>query len=794
LGTGIEAMLTFQCSPFYTNSAFYPLAEHLERTLGFTREESPEQKLDKLERRFIGELACSRTDCNLLARALSIPCEARYGALEMSPQRQKDETVRALIDAVARIASAQACALLFEDAHWADPSTLEVLSALVDRGETLPLLVMITYRPEFQPPWLSRAHVTPIALTRLSRAQGASIVLRVANNKPLPADLVAQIVDKTDGVPLFLEELTKAVLESSMVSELPDRYDYSGKLEKLAIPSTLRDSLMARLDRLIPVKEIAQIGAVLGREFSYELVHAISPMSESQLIEALDKLVGSELVFRRGTPPNATYIFKHALVQDAAYESLLKGKRQALHAQIAQVIEQRLPSKAHSEPELIAHHYTEAGMAETAIPYWITAGQRALDRTALAEAVAHLSSALHANDLTPASRERDLRELDIRMLLGTAYLSYKGHASSPVLETLEPARIIAERHGEEARLVPILFYLWMHYTARLEFAPGIRIVEQLDALARSTGDSYAFIVACNVENMTYGWMGNFTRALKAARRGVAAYDPEKHAPFVRVYNHDQKCGILSWVVHFLWFQGFPDQAQAAAQEQVDVARRLGHPFNLAFSLTTGCAARVLRGETALAREWIDEAQRIGRDNAMTYITHFFAPFWRGIVRIVDGESAAGLADLDGAWLPFAAGGGAVLAPLYGLMRARGLLDLGRAGEARTALDEALRVVEATSHRMHEAEVHRVLASWHLRQSSPDIAAAEACLQTSLRVARSQDAKGWELRSAIDLARVWRDQDRRHDAIGLLAPVYDWFTEGRDTQDLRAAAALLQELG
>ena len=279
---------------------------------------------------------------------LSIPCDQRYGPLELSPQRQKDDTIRLLVALVAEVAAQQATVVLFEDVHWADPTTLEVLGALIDHTEKLPLLVMITYRPEFTPPWTSRAHLTPLALTRLSRAQGASIVLRVAG-KPPPSDLVSQIVDKTDGVPLFLEELTKAVLESSVVVDLGDRHVYAGKVEKLAIPNTLRDSLMARLDRLIPVKEIAQIGACLGREFSYELVQAVSPMAEAQLHEALDQLVASELVSRRGTLAG-TYVFKHALVQDAAYDSLLKSKRQVLHGQIAEAIHLRFPSKAELSP------------------------------------------------------------------------------------------------------------------------------------------------------------------------------------------------------------------------------------------------------------------------------------------------------------------------------------------------------------------------------------------------------------------------------------------------------------
>jgi len=793
LDSRIEVALSYQCSPYYTNSAFYPIADHLERVLGFARDDTAEQKLNKLERRFIGELKRSMTDCNLVARALLIPCEQRYGHLEMSSQRQKDETVRVLVDTVAAIARAQATSMLFEDAHWADPSTLEVMNALIDRTESIPLLVLVTYRPEFEPPWLSRAHVTPLTLTRLSRAQSASIVLRVAGGKPLPSDLVTQVVDRTDGVPLFLEELTKAVLESKMVQDRGDRYDYSGEVEQIAIPNTLRDSLMARLDRLIPVKEIAQIGAVLGREFSYELVQKVSLMSEPLLREALDKFVASELVFRRGTPPEATYIFKHALVQDAAYDSLLKSKRQALHAQIAQVLEKQFLESATGEPEVLARHFTEAGRHERAVGYWIQAGERALSRTALAEAVAHLSMALKENERLPAAAERDLQELQIRMLLGTAYLTFKGHASPDVLRTLEPARQLAVRLAEDGKLVPVLFYLWMHHTARLEFEPGLKLVEQLDRLAHATGDSYAFIVARNVENMTYGWMGEFTRACAAAERGVKAYDPERHAPLVHIYNHDQKCGILSWVVHFLWILGYPDRAQQAAQEQVDLARRLGHPFNLSFSLTTGCAALVNRGDAALARQWIAEADAIGREHAIGYMTHFFVPFWAGQLQITEGEYAKGYVKLNAAWKFFEGGGGTLLEPLSGAMKAKALLHMSRFDEARALLDESLNLIRRTGHRMHEAEVHRVLGEVYCRQRHADRPAAAASFLKAIDVARSQEAKGWELRAATSLASLWQEENRPREAYDLLAPVYDWFTEGLDTRDLKEAAALLAQL-
>ena len=791
VGDEIEMPLQYQCSPYYQNSAFYPIVDHLQHMLGFAREQDLDEKLDQLERRLIVELRQTRAECHLLALMLSIECTSRYGKLQVTPQRQKEDTIQALVNLMATIAQ-QPAAVLFEDVHWADPTTLQVLDALVARAATLPLLVIITFRPEFKHDWTARPHISHLVLKRLSRDQSATLVMQIPAGKPLPLDLVTEIVEKTDGVPLFLEELTKAVLESNLATSASDHHENAGSVRKADIPATLRDSLMARLDKLFPVKELAQTGAVIGREFSHELMAMICPLAEPQLTEGMDKLVASELIFRRGVAPAATYLFKHALVKDAAYGSLLKSKRSQLHAQIANVLEQKFPGIAAVQPEVLAHHFEAASLHDRAVHYWKQAGQQALDRVALAEAVAHLTSALAENELLPTSAERDLRELEIRMLLGAAYLSWKGHAAPEVLQAMGPARNIAVSHRLDAKLVPILFYIWMHHTARLELGSGLEIAEQLDVLSKSSGDSYAYVVARNVENMTHGWMGNFIRAREAAERGVRAYDPQRHAPFVHVYNHDQKCGILSWAVHFLWMLGYPDQAQQAARELIDLARSISHPYNLAFSLTTGCAALVFRGETSKAHEWIAEAGAVGRDSAIGYVTHFFVPFWTGLAQVTEGKSEQGYANITMAWEYFDDGRGLLLlAPFAKIMRATAAIDMGRLEEATRLLDDALAVIDKTGHRMHEAEAYRVLGI--LRQRRGDLGASAKAYEKAIEVARTQKAKGFELRAATDLARLWQRQDRCDAARDLLAPIFNWFTEGLDTRDLVEARGVLEEL-
>ena len=387
---GVQA-LRFQCSPYHVNSAFWPIIDNFERTLKFARDESTEAKLDQLEALVVTHYLRPLTDVRFVTSILSIPCEQRYGTLPITPQKHKDETLRTLVDLVEAAARKQPSVMLFEDAHWADPTTLEVLDLLIDRVRTVPLLVVLTHRPEFQSRWSGQGHVGALNLSKLTRPQSAAMVSALAGGKALPEALLQQILTRTDGVPLFVEELTKSILESGELKEAGDHYDYAGPARAVTIPSTLRDSLMARLDRFMPVKEIAQVGAAIGREFSYELIAAVAPMPQAQLDDALVQLSASGLAFRRGTPPEAIYTFKHALVQDAAYDSLLKSRRQELHGKIARVIETRFPNIKTTEPEVLAHHLTAAGLAEAAIPLWQAAGQLALKRMALTEAISHLT-------------------------------------------------------------------------------------------------------------------------------------------------------------------------------------------------------------------------------------------------------------------------------------------------------------------------------------------------------------------------------------------------------------------
>ncbi len=471
--------LEFRCSPYYQNSALYPVIEHLQRLLQFKREDAPVEKLNKLEGTLeLYEFSLSEV-VPLFAALLSLPLPDRYTPLTLTPQRQKQKTLEALVAWLQKEAERQPVLLIVEDLHWVDPSTLEFLGFLVDQRPRAHMLMLLTFRPEFIPPWDTRSQVTRLTLNRLASKQVEAIVESVAGSKTLPAEVVQQVVSKTDGVPLFVEELTKTVLESGLLKEGEGHYELAGPLPPLAIPATLHDSLMARLDRLAAVREVAQLGATLGREFTYELLQAVSLLDGRILQTELARLVDAELLVQRGLPPQARYSFRHALIQDTAYQSLLKSKRQQYHQQIAQVLEARFSETTETQPELLAHHYTEAGFREQAIAYWQQAGQRAVERSANAEAVSHFTKGLELLKALPDTAERTQHELALQISLGAPLTMAKGYATPEVEKTYARARELCQQVGETPQLLPALLGLWRFYLVRGELQTAHELGEQV---------------------------------------------------------------------------------------------------------------------------------------------------------------------------------------------------------------------------------------------------------------------------------------------------------------------------
>jgi hypothetical protein len=789
---GVQA-LRFQCSPYYVNSAFWPIIDNFERTLKFARNETADAKLDKVEALIVTHYGRPQTDVRFVAAILSIPCEQRYGVLSMTPQKHKDETLRTLVDISEAAARRQLGVMLFEDAHWADPTTLEVLDLLIDRVQTVPLLVVLTHRPEFQSRWSQQGHVGALNLSRLTRAQSAAMVSTLAGGKALPASLLEQILTRTDGVPLFVEELTKSILESGELTEAGDHYEYVGSARAVTIPATLRDSLMARLDRFMPVKEIAQIGAAIGRAFSHELIAAVAPIPRTQFDASLVQLCESGLAFRRGSPPDAVYTFKHALVQDAAYDSLLKGRRQELHAKIARVIEQRFPNIKITEPEVLAHHFTAAGLAEAAIPLWQAAGELALKRMALIEAISHLNQGLELVAVLPQSSPRDASELGLRTRLGAAWQALKGWATPEVWTSLHPALALAKSLERHDALAPILGGLTNSVRSQGRVAESLPWMEQMLDLAKATGNVDLLVTGHSLACSCYCWAGEFTKVLEHFYAVQDLYDAEKHRHLADILNHDPKTQAGIYGSMSTWILGYPDQALRLGNEKEEHARRRAHPMDLGLALCFGTHQLDHRFEHEDLRKRADECERLGRENSLPVLTAILAPYLHGLSLIRKGNLAEGIATLKAGLAFWEASGGKVSSPTLKAFLAEGMVLTGDLDNALDMIDEIIAQVERPGweERLHYAEILR-LKGWILSLKD-DPGGAERNFLASLDWARRQQAKSWELRTSTSLARLWQSQGKRRDADELLAPVYAWFTEGFDTKDMQDAKALLDEL-
>jgi tetratricopeptide (TPR) repeat protein len=696
--------------------------------------------------------------------------------------------LRALVDTTEAIARRQPTVMLFEDVHWADPTTLEVIDLLIHRISKFPLLIVLTYRPEFSSRWSHYGHVAALTLSKLTRPQTAAILSQLAGGKALPADLFDQILSKTDGVPLFVEELTKSILESGNLRDAGDCWEYAGKRSTLAIPLTLRDSLMARLDRFTPVKEIAQIGAAIGREFSWELIAAVAPHSRPALDQALAQLVESGLAFQERTPPDAVYAFKHALVQDAAYDSLLRRRRQELHDRIARVIEERWPQIEAAEPELLAHHYTEAKQSEKAILLWQQAGRLALKRRALVEAIAHLDKGLGLVAALPASAERDGSELDLRILLGTAWTALKGWPAQQVWDSLHPALGLGHALRRYDALLQILRGLFSHVVNRGRVAESLRWVEQVMSAAETYSDPDLLMLGHYTAQVVHFWSGDPITAREHADRVLALYTEERHAHLVRILNNDPKTLSLIFLALSTWMLGYPEQARAISDAMYAHARQRGHPFDLGWALAFGAEVFGHLREPDEALKRVEEGDRVGRENSLPFLTECAVPIHRGIGLIRKGRAEEGVA-----LLVREQGGGRLDSPYCKSVLAEGMAQLGDADSALTVIDEAIAQMERPGwgERYPYAEALRI-KGWLLSMKG-DLEAAERAYIASLDWARTQQAKSWELRTATSYARLLRDHGRAREAHDLLAPVNGWFTEGFGTKDLKEAKGLLDEL-
>jgi class 3 adenylate cyclase/tetratricopeptide (TPR) repeat protein len=780
------------CSAHHTNSALYPFIRQLERAARFERTDSAAAKFAKLEALLVQSGAPADQVVPPLANLLSLPVGEHYRVPELSPQKRKEVTLAALLTQLSALASRQPVFVIFEDAHWADPTSLELLTLTMERVPQLRVLVLITARPEFMPPWPGHAHVTTVSLTRLNRRNGTALVERVTAGKTLPAEVMDQILARTDGVPLFVEELTKTVLETGLLQEKDGHYVLNRPLPSMAIPTTLHASLMARLDRLAPVREVAQIGAVVGREFSYELLSIVAGLPGERLQEALAQLVRSELIFCRGEIPRATYTFKHALVRDAAYSGLLKSRRAALHAIIADAFERRFPEIVEAQPETVAHHLTEAGLFEKASGYWLQAGKKAAMRSANLEAIAHLERGIETSVHLGDGARKDRMELDFLVALGPCLIATQGPASNKAAATFARARELCERLGNPPEQLQIMFWLTTASVIRGELPVAQEAIATLLHLAEARSDRPALLNATRGQAMIRLFMGRLSDAREAIERAVAEFDASSEEDRLAARAAGQDAGVadlalMSWI---LWLLGHVDAAITRMDAAIQRADSISHPHSQAYACYYASVLHALRGELSKAQHFAERCRALSEEHGFRQ--------WHGLAQAVSGicvtllnPSSSALAEIRPAMDEYRGAGYQLgITTLYVLLCP--VLMLSQEYEAALALiEQGLTTTSRNSERIFEAELYRLKARTLRVSGAPD--AGTEWLEKALAAARSQRAKALELRAATDLAALRMEQGRRQQALELLAPVYGWFAEGFETQDLKQAKALLDQL-
>ena len=782
--------ITFRCSPYHTNSALYPVVEHWKRFSGWQPEDDGAARLAKLESALARYRLPREEAVPLLASLLSLPFGDGYQKLNLTPEQLKEQTGDALVAMSLEEAERQPLLEVWEDVHWADPSTLDLLGQLIDQVPNVPMLMVLTFRPEFTPPWPARSHVRPLTLNRLERPQIEVMATRLAGGKALPVGVVEHIVQKTDGVPLFVEEMTKAVLSSGVLRADGDRYVLTGPLSEVSIPASLHESLMARLDRLPTLREVAQMGAVLGRDFAYEMLRAITALEEPRLRDVLGRLVEAELLYQRGRPPRSRYMFKHALIQDAAYQSLVRRTRQQYHRQVAELLESRFTDTVESSPELVAHHYTEAGLPDQAVTYWQQAGEKATRRSANQEAIGHLTAGLAQLAQLPETPERSKREFALQRLLGQASFAIRGYASPEAKRAYSRARELCAVIGDDDGIFPVLFGVWLSEFGGGQHANGATTAGEILERARRTQNAGAHIAGNVALGISELHLGALTHARAHFERAIGSYRGVEAARLSYEYGVDLGAPSYAYAAWCSWLLGYPDQALRLGDEALVIPERMQHAYTRSRGLYWNSAFHAFRGEWPIVQQRAAEAIVSAGESELAMVAAA-GRIMRGAARAMLDPHDEAVAEIREALAAYRATGARCQSTYHLILLGQALAACGRYGEGLFALREAAALVEETGERFFEAEIYRLEGNLLLAENGA--AEAEPCYVKALEVARVQEARSLELRAARDMARLWRDQGKRDEARELLAPVYGWFTEGFDTLALKDAKALLDEL-
>jgi class 3 adenylate cyclase/predicted ATPase len=790
--------LRYFCSPQHTDSAFYPIISQIERAAGLVHDDTAQAKLDKLDN-LLAQSFASREDMALFAEMLSLQNDGRYPTFELASQQRRQRTLEALATQIEAFARRSPVLMIFEDAHWTDPTSLEAFGRAVDRIRALGVLLIITYRPEFEPPWTGQPHVTTLTLSRLGQREISAMIDRVIGNKPLLASIRQDIVERTDGIPLFIEEMTKAVLEAGD-REGVERAVRSIPAPSLAVPASLHASLMSRLDRLGSAKEVAQIGAAIGRDFSHALLAAVTPKSEAELNIALDRIHAAGLLFRRGNPPFATYLFKHALVQDAAYGTLLREPRRALHARIAETIENEFAEIAERQPELLARHCTEAGLIERGALLWGKAGQRSLEQSAFAEALAQLRRALDQIATLPARPALRREQIHFQVALSNSFFNVAGFGpeTKAALEQasllFEQAAALGEPPEDPLLLFVVLYSSWFANLMAANCDACRDLAERTLALAEKQKAVVPLIVGHNIMAGTLSLVGAPAQGRKHCDHALALYDRVEHRSMAMRFGIDLRVSSLFHRSLILQALGYPAAANADAEDALSSARAMGHASTLLGALVALEKFFLLSGNYTAASAVLDELGALADEKgAAAYKTAVNSG--RGRLLVLTGKPAEAVQVLTSGLADAAqrSTGKTYYLPFNLSCLARAHAELGQFDEAQRRICEAMRAMENTKEKWCEAEIYRTAGEIVLKLPEPDATKAEAYFERALAVARQQQAKSRELVAAMSMARLWRDQGKPQQALEMLAPLYGWFTEGFDTRDLKEAKGLLDAL-
>jgi class 3 adenylate cyclase/predicted ATPase len=778
-----HVLLHHQCSPYHSQSAFFPVIEQIEQAAQLTAREADADKIAKLKAYLPRSTDSSIEPVLLIAKLLSIPAENHLELSGLTAQQIKNRTISTLVDMVLAFSVQRPTLCIFEDAHWLDPSTLELLELIISRINHARVLLIVSCRPEFRPAWTTHANTTMHSLTRLSQTEVKAMIRDLLRGGSMPQPLLDQIIEKADGVPLFIEELTNSMLSAPLRTR--GTFERTAQPGSLRVPETLSDALMERLDRVAPSRRLAQIAAVIGREFSYDLLSAASQIDEDDMQSALSLLEQADIIYRVGISPFVRFAFKHVLLRDAIYDTLLRSKRQQIHADIATILEHDFPELAENQPEVLAYHYQEAGNHQLAIRCWLESGQRALAHSANVEAIANFRKALQLLNALPETPEQTKQEIDIQLALGIPLIAVQGYASAETREAFSRARILCLRLGDIPEYFQALFGLWGHSWMGGKNDDALRMADEFLSRSRALSDPVLLMVAHRVMGSTLLTIGDFQSSANHFEETIRLSISKGKRPLYNLYVVEPQAASLLLLSWDLWFLGYPDQSLSRVSEALALAQDLGHPYTVAFAHYMASVVHLLRGDAARAFESAEKSFEMSQEQRFSlYVV---------LSRISRGRAVGDLGRLGEARVEMALGidearrnGVGFMLPMMDSW----LADMhAKAGENECALsivEGALANIGDVTGRSWESELHRQRAQIFVALNPSKVREAESHLKKSIEVARGQSAKSLELRAATSLAELWRTQGRPDEARALLEPICRWFDEGAETADLRRA--------